>query len=82
VKKRGSQQERVGVPSGVSADSLEREEEERRRVIDVVYEPDASNSIEGADKLNREIYDAREKKLLYVDWIDTYTGSRSFSCLI
>lgn len=33
-----------------------REKEKRHpRVIDVVYEPDASNSIEGADKLNREI---------------------------
>jgi len=69
VKKGGNQQERVGVPSGMSADSLEREEEERRRVIDVVYEPDAFDSIEGADKLNREIYDAREKKLLCAGWI-------------
>lgn len=49
------------MPSGVSADSLEREKEERRRVIDVVYEPDASNSIEGADKLNREIHGGREE---------------------
>lgn len=53
VRKRGSKG--VGVPSGVSADSFEREKE-KRRVIDVVYEPDASNSIEGIDKLNREIY--------------------------
>jgi len=52
------------VPSGVSVDSLERGREEYRRVIDVVYEADASNSIEGADKLNREIYDTLGRRIV------------------
>lgn len=36
----------------------------RRRVIDVVYEADASNSIEGADKLNREIYGTLRRRIV------------------
>lgn len=40
-----------------------RERERHRRVIDVVYEPDVWNSIEDADKLNREIYSAGGRRI-------------------
>lgn len=56
----------------MSADSVRKKEKRHRRVIDVVYEPDASNSIEGADKLNREISTALWEEGPCSSYTDTY----------
>lgn len=64
----------VGVSSGVSIRSRK---ERHRRVIDVVYEADVWNSIESADKLNREIYVVRKKDRVAVLVHGTYLSCQS-----